>query len=39
MGPLSKVWYTVEESLLEDSKKFDVDTMLRYIDKTVLLIG
>ena len=39
MGPLSKVWCTVEESLAGDSKKFDADKMLRHIDKTALLIG
>ena len=39
IGPLSKVWYTVEESLAGVSKKFDGDKMLQYIDQTVLLIG
>ena len=38
IGPLSKVWYTVEESLAGVSKKFDGDKMLQYIDQTVLLI-
>ena len=27
MGPLSKVWYIVEEWLVGGSKKFDVDEM------------
>ena len=39
MGPLSKAWYTVEESLAGGSKKFDVDEMYQYIDQTALLIG
>ena len=38
IGPLSKVWYTVEKSLVGVSKKFDGDKMLQYIDQTVLLI-
>ena len=39
MGPLSKVRYTVEESLAGGSRKFDVDEMSQYIDQTILLIG
>ena len=39
MGSLSKVWYTVVETLVGCSKKFDVYDMLQYIDQTVLLIG
>ena len=39
MGTLSKVWYTVEESLAGGSRKFDVDEMSQYIDQTILLIG
>ena len=39
MGRLSKVLYTVEKSQPGDSKKFDVDKMLQYIDQTVLLIA
>ena len=37
MGPLSKVWYTMEESLAGGSRKFDVDEMSQYIDQTILL--
>ena len=39
MGPLSKVWYTVGESLAGGSREFDVDEMSQYIDQTILLIG
>ena len=39
MGPLSKVWYTMEESLAGSSREFDVDEMSQYIDQTILLIG
>ena len=39
MGPLSKVWYTVEESLAGGSRKFDVDETSQYIDQTILLTG
>ena len=39
MTPLSKVWYTVEESLAVGSRKFDVDEMSQCIDPTILLIG
>ena len=39
IGPLRKVWYTMEESLAGGSKKFDVDDMSQYIDQAVLLIG
>ena len=39
MGPLSKVWYTVEESLAGNSRKFDVEEMSQYIGQTILLIG
>ena len=39
MGPLSKVWYTVKESLAGGSREFDVDEMSQYIDQTILLIG
>ena len=37
--PLTKVWYTVEKSLTESSKKFDVDEMSQYFDQIILLIG
>ena len=37
--PLSKVWYIVEKSLAESSKKFDVDEMSQYFDQIILLIG
>ena len=39
MGPLSKIWYTVEESLVGNSRNFDVEEMSQYIDQTILLIG
>ena len=39
MGPLSKVWYTVEESLAGGSRKFDVDETSQYIGQTILLTG
>ena len=39
MGPLSKVWYTVEELLAGDAREFDVDEMSQYVDQTILLIG
>ena len=39
MGPLSKAWYTVEESLAVGSRKFDVNEMSQYIDQIILLIG
>ena len=38
-GPLSKVWYTVEESLAKGYRKFHVDEISQYIDQTILLIG
>ena len=38
IGPLSKVWYTVEETLAGGSRKFDVDGVSHYIDQTILLI-
>ena len=37
--PLTKVWYTVEKSLTESSKKFDVNEMSQYFDQIILLIG
>ena len=37
MGPLSKVWYTLEESLAGRGG-FDVDEMSQYLDQTILLI-
>ena len=37
--PLTKVWYTVEKSLTESYKKFDVDEMSQYFDQIILLIG
>ena len=39
IGPFSKVWYTIEESLDGGSRKFDVEKMSQYIDQTILLIG
>ena len=39
MEPLSKVWYTVEESLAGSSRKFDVEEISQYINQTILLIG
>ena len=38
MRPLSKMWYTVEESPAGSSKKFDVEEMPQYTDQTILLI-
>ena len=38
MGPISKVRYTVEESLAGVSKKSDADETLQYVDQTILLI-
>ena len=37
MGPLSKVWHTLEESLAGRGG-FDVDEMSQYLDQTILLI-
>ena len=39
MGPLSKVWYTVEELIVGGSREFDVNEMSQYVDQTILLIG
>ena len=39
MRILSKVWYTVEESLAGGSRKVYVDEMSQYINQTLLLIG
>ena len=39
MRTLSKVWYTVEESLAGGSTEVYVDEMWQYINQTILLIG